>query len=65
MIDTPKIEPLIICPDCKTEMRLFGMEQESAIRDVFSFECVSCGRIEGRGVLVSVPFEPENSNKDH
>ena len=61
MSDIPKIEPLILCPDCKLEMRLFGMEAESVIRDAFSFECVSCGRIEARGVLVALPYEPKNS----
>ena len=54
--DTIKIEPLLVCPDCNVEMRLFGSEQESAIRDLFSFECISCGRIEGRSVLLAVPY---------
>jgi hypothetical protein len=53
--DMIKVEPLLLCPNCKIEMRLFGCEQESAIRDVFSFECISCGRIEGRSVLLGVP----------
>jgi hypothetical protein len=61
MIDTPRIEPLILCPGCKIEMRLFGIEAESPVRDLFTFECHSCGRIEARGVLVSLPYEPENS----
>ena len=59
MIDTPKIEPLILCTDCKVEMRLFGIEAESAIRDLYTFECHSCGRIEARGVLVAVPYSPK------
>jgi hypothetical protein len=56
MSDMPKIEPLILCPDCKLEMRLFGIEAESPIRDLFSFECNMCGRIEARGVLVAMPY---------
>jgi hypothetical protein len=59
MADAPKIKPLILCPDCEIEMRLFGIEGESAIRDVYSFECTKCGRIEGRGVLVGLPY-PRN-----
>jgi hypothetical protein len=34
MSDMPKIEPLIRCPDYKVEMRLFGMEAESPVRDL-------------------------------
>lgn len=56
MSDKPKIEPLILCPDCKVEMRLFGMETESEIRDLYTFECTSCGRLEVRGVLVAQPY---------
>jgi hypothetical protein len=42
-------------------MRLFGIEAESAVRDLYSFECNKCGRIEARGVLVALPYSP-NSN---
>jgi hypothetical protein len=59
MSDTTKIEPLIRCPDCKVEMRLFGIEGESPVRDLYSFECTRCGRIEARGVLVGVPYQKE------
>jgi hypothetical protein len=62
MIDKPKIEPLILCPDCKIEMRLFGTEAESPVRDLFTFECIDCGKIEARGVLVALPYEPKISN---
>ena len=55
----PKIEPLILCPGCKIEMHLFGIEGESAIRDLYSFECIKCGRIEGRGVLAALPYSPK------
>ena len=37
-------------------MRLFGIEAESAVRDLYSFECHSCGKIEARGVLVAMPY---------
>jgi hypothetical protein len=56
MSDMPDIEPLMLCPSCGLEMRLFGIESESPIRDLYSFECVKCGRIEARGVLVAVPY---------
>ena len=40
-------------PDtCKLEMRLFGTEAESGLRDRYTFECTSCGVLEVRGVLV-------------
>jgi hypothetical protein len=58
MSDIFKIEPLILCPDCNLEMRLFGVESESAIRDLYSFDCTRCGRIEARGVLVALPYSP-------
>jgi hypothetical protein len=61
MRDMPKIEPLILCPDCKAEMRLFGIEAENPVRDLFSFECTVCGKIEARGVLVALPYS-RNSN---
>lgn len=44
------IEPLILCPTCKVEMRLFGIEPQKPGRDVFTFICGSCGRLEVRGV---------------
>lgn len=56
--DTPKIEPLLLCPNCKSEMRLFGMEAVSDVRDLYTFECSECGRLEARGVLVGVPYSP-------
>jgi hypothetical protein len=52
----PKIDPLMLCPACKIEMRLFGVEAESAVRDLYTFECQNCGRVEARGVLVSAPY---------
>ena len=58
MSNTPDIEPLVLCPDCKVEMRLFGIEAESPVRDPFSFECPNCGRMEARGVLVAAPYKP-------
>jgi hypothetical protein len=35
-------------------MRLFGIEPESEVRDLYTFECTTCGRLEVRGVLVAV-----------
>jgi hypothetical protein len=62
MSDIPKIEPLILCPDCKIEMRLFGIEPESDVRDLYTFECHNCGRLEARGVLVAVPHSSEKKD---
>ena len=60
--NTINVEPLMLCPNCKIEMLLFGSEQESETRDVFSFECGSCSRIDERCVLVSLPYWPINLN---
>jgi hypothetical protein len=43
---------LMLCPYCRVEMRLLGIEPESAIRDLFTFECTTCHKLEVRGVLV-------------
>jgi hypothetical protein len=32
-------------------MRLFGVEPETDIRDLYTFECDKCGRLEVRGVV--------------
>ena len=56
MSDKAKIEPLLLCPKCKIEMRLFGVEPESEIRDLFTFECPQCGGLDVRGVLVAAPY---------
>ncbi len=45
---------LILCPDCDLEMRMFGIEPESEARDLYTFECVGCKRLEVRGVFVLV-----------
>ena len=46
------VQPLIVCPKCKLEMRLFGIEADNEVRDLFTFECSSCDAFEVRGVLV-------------
>jgi hypothetical protein len=47
------VKPLITCPKCKRgEMCLFGIESESDIRDLYTFECDKCGALEVRGVRV-------------
>ena len=48
-----KIKALLLCPKCKLEMRLFGIEAESEVRDLYTFECSECRGLEVRGVLVS------------
>ncbi len=44
------IEPPLVCPLCNIQMRLFGIEAESKKRDLYTFECVTCGGLEVRGV---------------
>jgi hypothetical protein len=44
------VAPLILCPKCQREMRLFGIEAERPGRDLFTFECTQCARLEVRGV---------------
>lgn len=51
----PPVVALLRCPDCDREMRLFGIEAESEKRDLFTFECPACKRLEVRGVLVAPP----------
>jgi hypothetical protein len=47
------IKALLLCPNCNTEMSLFGIEAESDERDLYSFECRACGGVEVRSVLVN------------
>ena len=54
--DMPSQEPikaLVLCPNCNVEMRLFGIEAESTVRDLYTFECGACDVIEVRGVRVN------------
>jgi hypothetical protein len=54
--DTPPEEPikaLLLCPNCNVEMRLYGIEAESAARDLYTFECIDCDVIEVRRVRVN------------
>ena len=48
-----EIKVLLLCPNCNAEMCLFGIEAESAVRDLYTFECRACGVLEVRGVRVS------------
>jgi hypothetical protein len=53
--DMPSEEPikaLLLCPNCNVEMRLYGIE-ESAARDLYTFECSVCDVIEVRRVRVN------------
>ena len=47
------IKALLLCPKCKKEMRLFGIEAESDVRDLYTFECSACDGLEVRSVQVS------------
>lgn len=52
-LEPSAIKPLMTCPNCQRgEMRLFGIEPESDIRDLYTFECDQCGALEVRGVRV-------------
>ena len=54
--DVPPEEPikaLLLCPNCNVEMCLFGIEAESAARDLYTFECSACDVVEVRGVRVN------------
>jgi hypothetical protein len=42
--------PLMLCPACGNEMRLLGIESETPARDLYTFECAKCGRLEVRGL---------------
>ena len=44
--------PPIACPKCNLKMRLFGIEAESYVWDLYTFECRSCDALEVRGVLL-------------
>ena len=50
----PPSEPLLLCPNCNVEMRLYGIEAESDARDLYTFECSTCDVIEVRGVRVNM-----------
>jgi hypothetical protein len=47
------VKALLLCPICNVEMCLFGIEADSAARDLYTFECSACGGLEVRGVRVS------------
>jgi endogenous inhibitor of DNA gyrase (YacG/DUF329 family) len=34
------------CPECQTQMRLFGIESEDPGHELHSYECPNCQRIE-------------------
>jgi hypothetical protein len=40
------VKSLLICPKCKLELRLLGIESESTTRDLYTFECSTCGRLD-------------------
>jgi hypothetical protein len=39
MDEPQRVEPLFLCPNCLSEMRLYGAEQESDTRDIYTFQC--------------------------
>jgi len=43
-------KPQLLCSGCKTEMRLFGIEPHDATHEFYTFECMTCRRLEARSV---------------
>lgn len=39
---------LLVCPKCDAEMRLFGIEDDTAESELYTFECAGCATIEVR-----------------
>jgi hypothetical protein len=46
------LKSLLTCRKCKLELRLSGIETETAERDLCAFECVKCGNLEVNGVRI-------------
>ena len=46
------ITSLMRCSKCDREMRLFGIEPLGLVRELYTFECDECGRLEVRGVRI-------------
>jgi hypothetical protein len=50
IVSKTPIEHLLLRPLCNIEMRLFGIEAESKKRDLYTFECVTCGGLQVKSV---------------
>jgi hypothetical protein len=48
-------QPLLLCPQCKLELRLLGIEVERPGRDLYTFECTTCTHLEVRTVRTLRP----------
>lgn len=35
------VKSLLTCPECRLELRLFGIETETAERELYTFECTN------------------------
>ncbi len=51
------IKALLLCPNCNVEMCLVGIEAESDVRDLYTFECSACDVLEVRGIRVNQSVE--------
>jgi hypothetical protein len=51
--DDPSVESLMRCPQCDREMRLFGIESAGLHREIYTFECDQCRRLEARSVRLT------------
>jgi len=47
-----EIKSLMRCSKCDREMRLFGIEALGPVRELYTFECDHCGRLDVRGVRI-------------
>lgn len=43
-------EPLLRCHHCRAEMKLLGIETRGLTQEIYTFQCPSCERIEGRSL---------------
>ena len=56
-------EPFIVCPSCKREMRLFGIEAEKPGRDLYTFQCSACGALDVRGLTGRSLAKPPHDSR--
>jgi hypothetical protein len=49
---TDTVQPIMLCPKCKVEMHLVGVEPEQPGGDLFTFECRKFGHLETRAVNI-------------
>ena len=67
MIQSPNApkprDPFIVCPSCKGEMHLFGIEAEKPGRDLYTFGCPACGTLDVRGLTTRNLARPPRDSR--